>query len=1017
MRNGSAKFGKRLGYALLCLLVLASQSARGLDPRKQLTQYVQTVLADKAGLPESSVNAITQTADGYIWFATEEGLARYDGQHMDVYDTVHYKDLPDNFIVSLTAGRDNSLWIATRTGALVRWKAGVFKTYASLNCIITAVHEDREGGVWVATNQGLYEWKDGRIRGYKRADGLPSDVVSGVAETSDGTVWVGTHGGLARWTPNGKTVFTMQAEAGADSIEAVAAARDGGLWIATERGIAHAVGGGMQTWPAGTMAKYGEVSSLWEDRDGTLWVAFLNNGIARLVNGHFEAYDAPRGLPSANALSTFEDRDSDMWFGTEAGVVELRDGLFTDFSLPEGLLEDAVWSVLAARDDSTWVGTASKGLNHILVDGRIETYSSKNGLHPGAIMALYEEKNGSILLGFDDGALGRLQDGHFRLVLNGDEEHASLVCITRDRNGDLLLGYHETNGLVRIHDGRQERIHHPGILNAVLPAKDGSFWISTYYAGLLHLKDGKLTSFNSRDGKSSDFMHAMHEDRDGTIWAGTSMKGLERIKNGQVTLYSVADGLFDQLVGTLLEDDLGNLWMTSNKGIFRVSKKELNEYAEGRIARIHSVVYGAAEGMRNPECNSVGLSSATMDTRGRLAFATVAGVAMIDEHRTERRSELRMLIGQVQVDALHPLSTDGSWEMPGQSAGGGLTAGPTIGNLTVNFTAPNFIAPERMRFRYRLKEFDKEWTEAGNRRQAFYTKLPPGAYEFEVEGADGDREWSPYSAHFTLTLKPYFWQTLWFRGLFSLAALLVGVAVYHLRVRYLVVQNRLLEERVEERTKELTAAVRVSELAHEALHEQATRDSLTKLWNRRCIFEILDRESLAATRRGDSLCILMADIDHFKNINDTLGHQAGDRVLMEVAQRIVQMTRSSDFAGRYGGEEFLIILPGCSLADGLVRAEEFRQAIYGTPISVSTDLMRTVAGGNGLEVTEATGLLRVSCSFGIAAGTAQPVSELLIHEADQALYSAKRAGRNRVYVREGPSGAVHGHGGGPLLVN
>ena len=1003
VRNMGYRFSKS-GYRrgcvlLLLLLVLPLDPARGLSARKHVTQYVQTLLTDKAGLPQSSVNDIAQTADGYVWFATEEGLARYDGQHTAVYDTLHYPGLPDNFIVSLAPGRDDSLWIGTRRGALTRLKGGVFETFASMHCRIAAIHEDLYGRLWVATTQGLYMLHDGRTRLYTKADGLPSDAVSEIAETSNGTLWLATKRGLARYTPYGrKNIFTLQEELGTDSIEALTVGQDKSLWIATAKGITHWRDGVLAQWPASALPKDAEVSSLWQDQDGTLWVTFTHKGIARLLDGHFEIYGAQQGLPGDDVTAIYEDRNGDMFIGmSEAGVVELRDGLFTNFAQPEGLSENMVWSVLAARDNSTWVGTASKGLNHILPDGRVRTYTEKDGLHPGSIFSLYEDRDGSILMGFEDGTLGRLKDGHYSPVLVGRNENATLMCILRDHNGDLLLGYHKESGLLRIHEDRgvlkAERISHPGLLNTLLVGNDGSYWIGTDHAGLLHVQDGRTTSYNSQDGRSSDFVHAVYEDREGTIWAGTSMSGLERIKDGRVTTFSVAQGMFDQTVGAILEDDQGNLWMTCNKGIFRVSKKELNDYADVKIARVHSVSYGAAEGMRNAECNFAGLPTASKDSKGRLEFATIAGVATIDEHWTERQTgQPQMLIEQVQVDALNASPEDGQ-----------MTVGPTAGNLTINFTAPNFVAPERMHFRYRLKEFDRDWTDAGIRRQAFYTKLPPGVYEFEVQGADGDGPWSVKSAHLTLTLKPHYWQTLWFRALFSFLSLLIGVAAYHLRVRYLVSKNRLLEERVEDRTRELTAAIRASELAHEALQEQATKDSLTKLWNRRCIFEILDRESLAAARRGASICVLMADIDHFKSINDKFGHQAGDRVLMEVAQRIVRMTRASDFAGRYGGEEFLIILPGCSLADGLARAEEFRQAIYDTPVSLGAS-----AGEMGL---------RVSCSFGIAACAAQPVTERLIHEADQALYSAKRAGRNRVYVGETlPSGRIS-HANESLLMH
>lgn len=352
-------------------------------------------------------------------------------------------------------------------------------------------------------------------------------------------------------------------------------------------------------------------------------------------------------------------------------------------------------------------------------------------------------------------------------------------------------------------------------------------------------------------------------------------------------------------------------------------------------------------------------------------FAAIAGLASIRENEIERENARpQVSIDQVILDKQSLLIPNGK-----------ISAGPTEGDLNISFTAPNYQAPERLQFRYRLKGFDRDWIEVGVQHQAFYTKLPPGHYVFEVQSADTAGVWNSNVASLEITLKPHFWQTLWFRGLLAWLLLVLAAAMYRIRVRYLVSRNDSLEAKVTARTKELEAAVRVAELAHRALHEQAMKDNLTKIWNRGAIFDIL-REQVKATRQANApICDLMVDIDHFKTINDTHGHQIGDDVIREVARRLAALLRADDFAGRYGGEEFLLVLPGCTLTDGLRRGEELRHTIADAPFVLGE---RT---------------LGVSCSFGVAAGETLTGSDKLVNEADRALYLAKNAGRNRVRGR------------------
>ncbi|RXH54755.1 ligand-binding sensor domain-containing diguanylate cyclase [Granulicella sibirica] len=962
---------RRAKYLATLLIVLVSFSSVIFASESKLTQYTQTELTDRNGLPQNSVASVTQTRDGYLWFGTQEGFARFDGIRFTVFNTLNSRGLKDNYIQLLASGLDGSVWIGTRSG-LTRYREGVFRSYITADTPLTTLFASRDGSIWVGSAGRLYSVKDDQVRLYGAKDGLPCNDIRGIAETPDGTMWFATAQGLMSLKDGRFRLYTTTDGLPDSNILRIVASHNGSLWLATPKGIAHWDPGHglLENIATASMPSHARISSLLVDHEGMLWVAFMHSGIASFSKGSLTGYTHRDGLPSDDVSAIYEDRANHLWIGlAEGGAVELREGLFESFGEKEGLSENMIWTVLQARDGSVWVGTNSTGLNHVTKDGKVRVFTTRDGLPDGSVNGLSEARDGSLWIGSEHGILSRLFNGHITSFRDAESPDARIASILEDRNGDLWLSFHELNGLVRFHDGKFEHYKSPGLLNTSVFAPDGSIWLGSDHGGVTHFSSGTFTSYTTANGLLSNFAQAIYVDPEGVTWAGTSPGGLNRIKDGKITTYSVAQGLFDLTVGAIVEDDSGNLWMTCNKGIFRVSKKELNDYADGKISSIHSIVYGTPDGMRVAECNFGASPSIWKGENGRLWFATVAGVASIDPR-----------LGQV-VPSPPPATVESvvvnQKVVPFQRE---VIAGPESTDLEIQFTAPDFVAPERIRFRYRLRGFDPNWVEVGPRRQAFYTRLPPGHYFFEVQAAHGEGEWGPSAPGIKLRMTPHFWQTGWFRLSCGLLLILISVVTYRIRTGYLVRRNAELEQRVLQRTAELQKATRAAEAAQAALHEQATRDGLTRVWNRRSIFEILEREIDRSRREDGDVCVVMADLDHFKQVNDTHGHQAGDCVLQEVARRISGLMRPYDSVGRYGGEEFLIVLPGCTQADAFTRAEEFRQAVYGIPIPF------------GQKSVTAT------CSFGLAAAVNAANCEEMVAAADEALYVAKRTGRNKVHV-------------------
>ena len=981
-------------YVSLLASGLHAQMSAQMGIQMNSSRFVLSTVTTKTGLPEGAILSLAQTSDGYLWLGTDEGLARYDGVSLTMFTTDTSPGLGNDAVYSLAPGPGGSLWIGTLSGVSL-YKGGVFHQIFSTTGAVIRLFRERDDRVWAGTmGAGLYSVQGGRVRAYHTDDGIPGRFIYAMAQTPDGSVWFGTDHGLIYYEGGKFRSYGARNGPFGGHIRGLAVANDGSLWIAAVAPTLYRLHGGRLTaTPLPDTLRHARVYSLFADRQGGLWSLYNHDGAALLQGGRWTRYTTAQGLPGNDASLAIEDREGDVWLGTLEGATELRQGVFSRFGPSEGLSEPNVWTVLQARDGSLWVGTNSKGLDHIDKDGRVRVYGARDGLPPVSIYALSESPDGSLWIGFEHGTLSHLSHDRITSFHDPDGNTQNLNAILQDPSGGrqsdgLLLGQYRENGLVRFSQGRLQHSTVPGQINVLARGTDGSIWVGTDHGGLSHIAQGMVKTYTVQSGLSSNFIVSLYVDRQGVVWAGTMGHGLNRLENGHITQYGTAQGLFSSTAGGILEDDEGYLWFTSESGIYKVRKQELTLFAEGRIASVHSVSYGLADGLTTLDCNYGPNPSVWRGLGGRLYFATSNGIVSVDPaHSRVAASSSPVLVQSVLVN-----------QTP-QAFRNGLRLQPGAADLEIRYTQPEFAATHPLHFRYRLSGFDRHWVDVGGRRSAYYTHLPPGRYVFEVEAAENTGEWNGAPAQLNVVLLPFFWQTGWFHALAAALLLLAAVVVYRLRLRWFVARNHELEEKVRARTGELEEALQSLTTAHAALYEQATRDSLTRLWNRQSIFEKLAVEHARAqadasvqplsapssnassgllSNQARGLSLVMADIDHFKAINDTYGHQTGDLVLQEVAARISGLTREGEFAGRYGGEEFIVIFPNCSRDNAARRAEQLRHAIAETP--VQTDL----------------GPLQTSCSFGVSAICFGATVASLVAQADAALYEAKRAGRNRV---------------------
>jgi signal transduction histidine kinase/ligand-binding sensor domain-containing protein len=801
---------------LACLLVAAGPraSAQALDPGKALTQYHVDTWTTADNLPQNSVTAILQSRDGYLWLGTYGGLGRFDGVRFATFDTANTPELLSNGIQALLEDRVGAVWIATNGGGLTRCQGGRFTTTTAAeglpSDIVRCLKAGRDGSLWIGTNDGLSRFQGGRFTNLTTKEGLTNGVVRALEEDETG-LWIGTNGGgLDRLEGDTLTHLTDRDGLPSNFVFALLRTRDGSLWIGTNGGgLARRDQGKIRTFTTRDGLPSNIIWSLHEDAGGTLWVGTYGGGIARFRNGRFEALGSRDGLSNDFVRALASDREGSLWIGTYAGgLCRLRDGKFTTYTTREGLGHDFARTVLEDRDGALWVGTTGGGLCRLRAD-RFRCWSAADGLAEG-IRALHQDPAGNLWVGTDGAGLFRFEGGRFRRVeTGGGLSHANVGAISDDGQGGLWIG---TNGGGLVHfaggrftDHRAAEGRAGNFILATLVDRRGVVWAGTDGAGLARLEDGRFTTVRRKDGLAGDIVFCLYEDAAGALWVGTS-GGLSRYQEGRFTSFTTRQGLVDDVVFQILEDGEGRFWLSGNKGISRVAKADLEALARGERASISPVRYGTADGMKSNECSGVAQPAGARGKDGRLWFPTTRGVVVIDPAHIA----VNPLVPPVEIEEV---VVDGE---PAAS----LDFPPGRARWEFHYTAPSFLAPGRVQFKYRLEGFDPDWVPADTRRTAYYTRLPPGRYTFHVIASNPDGVWNEAGAKVELSVRPFFWETRWFYALCALGAGLGGFRTFRLRVRQLREHKRELEALVAVRTRDLLAEKERSEAARAEAERQ-----------------------------------------------------------------------------------------------------------------------------------------------------------------------------------------------------
>ena len=663
------------------------------------------------------------------------------------------------------------LWIGTAAGPS-RLHGGQLINYDVCrglpNPSVEAFTGGQKGEVWIGCSNGVMRFSDGRFTAYGIREGLPGRVVHALLYDRKGTLWVGTGSGL--YTKIGEA-FQPVMETGVlhdNRINALLEGVDETLWAGSaDHGLFCSTRPGEEPFVQQDGLVSNKVRSLFQSADGDLWVGTQEAGVTRLRRSGFETITESENLHNPYARSLCEDGDGNVWVTSESELSKCRDGRATLLGPRENTPEN-ISGISADAGGKLWVTTPVSSEGHWLfqwTDGRFMVQDVRSDLAPGGkVSYLLPNRAGGWIVGTWD-------------------------------SGVHLIGPDGTRTY-----GRAQGLGDDFILG-LFQDRTGAIWIGTQSGGMSRLQDGRITRWTTRDGLGSNEVLCFHEDHSGTLWIGTHGGGLCRLKDGRLKKITRASGLFDDLAFAILEDDSGNLWMSSNKGIYRASLAQLNDFADGRRTSIESFSYDAADGMISRDCN--GAAPAGIKTRdGRLWFPTVAGVVIVDPSRRNLMPP-RVTIEQTRVD--QTLLPPGPLRMhPDQEA------------LEFQYTALSWRRPQHIHFRYQLEGLDKDWTLSGTRRTAFYSHLPPGSYCFRVQADNGEGVWSPEGASLAVTVLPPFYRTTTFSVSLAIGAVLLAIGVARWRSRHLRRQNRALEELIEVRTGELRQAKEAADHAKDA---------------------------------------------------------------------------------------------------------------------------------------------------------------------------------------------------------
>jgi signal transduction histidine kinase len=789
--------------------LLLAGSVYALDPTKRITQYIHTSWRTRDGSAPNGAYGIAQTSDGFLWF-TSGDMMTFDGLRFTSWDGPPNggsitKGAGFGQIVQVFGDHAGGLWVSGLHG-IVHLKGRVVTFQFDLEGIRTLQNfsEDNDGSIWVVRGNNsisdlpLCHVTGRTVKCFGKADGIPISPVNSLLADGKGGFWLGGQTAVVHWH-NGVSetypIEPLKSNVGQPGIAGLARGPDGSLWVGIlpsgpGRGLGRLLNGAFQPFvtPSFDGSKLA-VHSMTFDGDGNLWVGTYGMGIFRVHGIMVDHFGRTEGLSSDTVNAVFVDREGILWAATPDGIDKFRDPPVASFSTLEGLGNDLPDGVLASRDGTVWIANVGS-LDHIEKNGTVSSIRTRDGLPGSRVASMLEDRAGNLWVGVDNG-LYMFKNGRFHRLPEPDRQPLGLVVgMAEDIDGNIWAeSASKPPKLVRIRDF-QVREEFPASQvptgRTLAPDPQGGIWIGTLKGALALFRRGALQTF-PLNTKGDPFIHQIIANADDSVLAG-SADGLVGLRNGKVQRLTTKNGLPCNFVTSFIQDRENRWWLYTDCGIIELPDSELQRWWANPDVIVQTRVYDELDGARAGRPN---FNSAAYSSNGRAWFAQGNLVQMVDPSRLSQKAlpavtYIRSLI----VDRTEFAATDN------------LKLSPHPRDVQIDYTSPEFLVSQKVKFRYRLDGYDRDWHEAGTRRQAFYTDLPPGKFSFRVIACNSDGIWNDSAAKLDFYVAPAYYQTNWFRALCACVFLALLWAAYQWRVRQLQHQfDMTLEARVGERTR------------------------------------------------------------------------------------------------------------------------------------------------------------------------------------------------------------------------
>ncbi|MBV8664990.1 MAG: diguanylate cyclase [Burkholderiaceae bacterium] len=1004
-----------------CALLLVFGATALADPTSSanerwaaMTSPLFTHITADSGLPDNALTALAQDADGFIWIGTQSGVTRYDGYSFRLfrYDPKDATSLPADYVQALYVDRANNLWIGTATGGVarldrtterfIRYPVGGPHGLSAAN--VLAITGDGAGGIWVGTEGGLdhLDPASGNVVSYRHVEGqsrsLPDSNVQALTLAADRSLWIGTNSGLVRMKPGSNEFESFpiidpeNQHVVTDPVYSLATDDTGKLWFGT--GL-HGIGSveadkGARLIesksPENADLRTQSVHGIIVGADRKMWLATYGAGLftfdpasGSLRQIHHNQSDTT-SLADDQCLAILLDRSGELWVATEQGVSRTDptataiQTVMADPARPDRLAEANAIGLLTDRRGRLWIGYHSGGVDVFDPHGhRVAALrpdpANRSALPKRSVPAFAEEPDGSMWIGTTVGLYHSDADARHLSVaptpVNGGHPYVQTLLI----DGDILwVG--TQSGMLR-YDRKKSAWHtyttadangvSDNRVTALVQRGDGRMWVGTMHG--LNVFDPRAGTFAPVGSLTSEFVADMMLDLQGRLWVGTSGGGIFVVRDSgggkfDINHLGTAEGLPNANIDALQRDTQGRMWASTDNGIAMVDP-----------ANFHVRSFFRADGA---QFRNYWNHASALTAEGDVLFGGLGGLSVVHPQLVHQRlftaptvvSEIR--VGGRQVPTM---DLNGQNGMPGALAP--LVVNPEDRAFQIEFASLDYSAPHRNRYAYKLEGYDSDWVSTdASKRVAVYTNMAPGDYRLLIRGSNRDGVWTQRELAIPFKVLPAWYQTWLFRLLLAAAAIALVMQLIHMRTAYLRRSQLELEAIVAKRTEEL----RQSKLQ---LEEIAFLDALTGLPNRRLFAERFENFRALAERNGTRFALLLVDLDKFKLVNDTYGHDAGDAVLVVTAERLKLATRAVDFVGRLGGDEFAVLLDHLDPESTIEAVCQRIIKMFAEPIAFSQQE------------------LPMSASIGVAIfGVHGSTQAELYKAADLALYEAKNHGRN-----------------------